>query len=243
MNSLIILSKALFKSSLRFVIFILPALVISVILATTWYFTHPYLSVLEHKTADLINAGFWLVYVLLATFAMGNAIEKIQKMQGAINKAGEAEGNPDSAKESKRQEEQFFSLMKTPIQPVLLHYVGFAAFCLFFNYFTTHYEKPLDGVISIFEVSALLVIFYTTLLEVIDVFGGYWQLDTTRMPPSWEDRIIKELGSKKILGSLMIYHFVANGHSHKTIKTTKTTIKEEITVNKKVEEITEDETD
>lgn len=134
MNSTILLSKALFQSFLRFIVFILPALAISALFAAIWYFAHPYLLILEHQTADLLNAGFWLVYVLLATLAMGNAMEKIQKMQGSINKAGELLNPPEEVKkveseeqktarlrEAKRQEEQFFSLMKTPIQPVILH--------------------------------------------------------------------------------------------------------------------------
>lgn len=224
---IIIITKSFLRSFLRFVVLVLPAVIISALLAILWYYVHPYLFFLEHETTGKLNDGLWLLYVLLATVVMRNAMEKNQKLQGAINKAGElwliikaAEEVNESVKaedkqELKRQEEQFFSLLKTHIQSILLHFIALAGFYLFVNCFTTHYETPLDGVVSVFEASSMLLIFYVTLYEIIDVFGGYWHLDTSKMPNYWDERICKTLEANETLGIFMVSHFKKNGYRHK----------------------------
>ncbi len=166
------------RAALRFIRFCLPALIFASGSSLLWFFLHDMIKPFASETVGRLNDFFFLIYVLLATFTIDNALDKNQKMQGAINKASEnIESNPT---ESKRQEDQFFSLLRTPIHPVLLFFIGVIALYILANCFMVHYETVFEGVWSIFMVSSVLLIYYISLLDVMDIFGGYWVIDVNK---------------------------------------------------------------
>jgi len=175
-----------------------PVALASIVLVLLWYTLHFVLGVptIKHETIAKLNDGDWLVYVLVAALVLQNAWQRIQKMQGAINK---------------EDKEQFFSLLKSNIPPVLYVFIGYTAFYLLLNFLMSDYEGIFEGVYSIFQVSFILIIFYQTLFEVINVFDGLWKLDCSKMPSEWKTDVEKYLESKKMFGILSMHHF--DGHN------------------------------